>query len=55
MKIVAVLLGILFVVSCSSEYVKLCNVKTYIDYTGGISSAEILDNNQIRVGTTCPF
>lgn len=57
MKIFTILLVILLITSCTetTEYIKTCEVGTYIDYTGGISSTEFLDNNAIRVSTRCPF
>ena len=57
MKIFTILLVILLITSCTetTEYIKKCKVGTYIDYTGGISSTEFLDNNAIRVSTRCPF
>ncbi len=57
MKIFTILLVILLITSCTetTEYIKTCEVKTYLDYKGGVSTREIFDNNSIRVGTRCPF
>lgn len=57
MKIFTIFLVILLITSCTetTEYIKTCEVKTYLDYKGGVSTREIFDNNSIRVGTHCPF
>lgn len=57
MKILTMLLVILLITSCTdtTEYIKTCEVQTYLDYRGGLSTREIFDNNSIRVGTRCPF